>query len=240
MSFRCFSSCCPDAACPSGLRVRRPHIPLPYPATLWVISISLLLSLSPPETKKAPTFCIAAKYRRLIFGFLHCLFLLLRAFGTLILFVDAVYNIRYSVQYLLLNAPDAFFLLVGQIEARAECILAASIYLDDLFIRKELMVWDKARAESKVLLGCPMGDFCLAESNDLETALQLHTSKEVCFLRYPAELTLRLFFLDTINFCIAMMTTNPAIPIRSVTVPLSISNSAEPNETTRRTICIFP
>ena len=74
-------------------------------------------------------------------------------YGVLVLFSDAVYDIRHPIFNLLLYALDALFLFVGQVEACLQRVGAASVYLDELLVLEELLFGDEAGAGGEVLLG---------------------------------------------------------------------------------------
>ena len=85
---------------------------------------------------------------------LHFLFLtIVEIFGVLVLFSDAAHDIGHPIFDLLLHALDAFLLLIGQVEARIQCVGTAAIYLDELLVLEELLFRDEAGAGGEVLLG---------------------------------------------------------------------------------------
>ena len=73
-------------------------------------------------------------------------------YGMLVLFSDSVNDIRHPIFDLLLYAPDAFLLFIGQVKTCIQCVGTASIYLDELLILEELLFGDEAGAGGEVLL----------------------------------------------------------------------------------------
>ena len=70
----------------------------------------------------------------------------------LVLFSDAFRDIRHPIFDLLLHAPDAFLLFIGQVKACIQCVGTAAIYLDELLVLEELLFRDEAGAGGEVLL----------------------------------------------------------------------------------------
>ena len=71
----------------------------------------------------------------------------------LVLFSDSVNDIRHPIFDLLLYAPDAFLLFIGQVKTCIQCVGTAAIYLDELLVLEELLFRDEAGAGGEVLLG---------------------------------------------------------------------------------------
>ena len=64
-------------------------------------------------------------------------------YGVLVLFSDAFRDIRHPIFDLLLYAPDAFLLFIGQVKACIQCVGTAAIYLDKLLVLEELLFGDE-------------------------------------------------------------------------------------------------